>query len=168
MNRWKRHSWGCHLSRCTGGLFWRQGWESELALEEKRPGMKELPARTRNLTGEGRTSMEKTLPRCNAQARGDRTLHNGWGQSEGCRRFALGNFSDFGNGLGKSDHRVGLSAAIFENPASEPDFDFGLDPFLHHFAQLFTQIRDLIQSSELKRFERNFRSASEVLDRRFG
>jgi hypothetical protein len=63
---------------------------------------------------------------------------------------------------------MGLSAAIFKNPASEPGFDFGFDPFLHHFAKLFTQIRDLIHSSEFEGFERNFGSASKVLDWRLG
>ncbi len=89
-------------------------------------------------------------------------LHDRSRQSAGRRHLpiALENCRGFSGSFGKGNDRRGASSAIFEHPASESNFDFGLDPFLHHFAEFFTQIRDLIQPVELEGFERNFRSAS--------
>ena len=84
----------------------------------------------------------------------------GAGASRSISKIAVG----FRGSFGKGNDRRGASSAIFEHPASESNFDFGLDPFLHYFAEFFTQIRDLIQPVELEGFERNFRGASKVFD----
>jgi hypothetical protein len=134
--------------------------------EKQESGMKEASTRTGHFAGEGRTGVERTLSGRNAQARGIRMLHDRPGQSAGRRRqpIAFENCVGFRGRFGKRNDRRGASAAIFEHPASEPNFDFGLDPFLHHFAEFFTQIGDLIQPVELEGFERNFRGASKVFD----
>ena len=149
-----------YRSRCSLYLF----TESNLELEA---AVKRASTQTGHFAGEGRPRVESALPGRNAQSRADRRFHYKLSKTPGERRFGRRycDCADRSFAFREGGERTG--SAILENPAGKTSFDLSFDPFFHYFAQLLSQIRDLVQASEFVGFEGNCRSASKVFDRTF-
>ena len=132
--------------RLTGSLK-REG---KFALPSQIGKIKGLAARAGNFASERRTGHDESLSGGHAQTRRNRTRDGGRAESQGYMWLGLGNCDDFGDYLRKSDESLRIRAALFKNPTSEPGLNLGLDPFLDDIAELFAQIRNLIQAVELK------------------
>ncbi len=67
-------------------------------------------------------------------------------------------------GESKEALRITPAAPVFQDPAGQARFDFGVNPSFDELPKLLAKVCDLIEPGEFEGFERRLRAAEEVFD----